>query len=123
MQYTHTHREDYSLPGTLALTATTKDHLHQMFTTHSTQLMMMLGLSIASPNDQFEKRVGREFASKRTLPVAATFKHFAIDHTKHVYSFEATMRVGFKDYAVLFDLTTVAESTGVKLVSAQILEK
>ncbi len=122
MQYAHTHREEFSLPGTLVLAGVTKDHLHQLFTGHCTQLMMQLGLSVTSPRDHFTKKIGREHANKRIAPVPASFVRLALDGTKHIYSFETSVTLGVRKYNVNFDITTLAESDSAKLISAYIYE-
>lgn len=121
MQYVHTHMNDHEGPkGTLALQPLTKDNLHNMFLTHSNQIMMNVGLSITSPSDAFIKSVGRTIADQRVVPRVVNLKEIRIDGTKHVYNFGLEIDVGFKKYYTYFRLVTVAESDYVKLISAGI---
>jgi hypothetical protein len=123
MLYAHTHQNDYFGPhATFALTPPAKSTLEECFKIHANQIIMLAGLSVVSKHDVFEKKIGREIAEQRVTTRVAEFTEIMIYGTKHVYKFVTKITVGFKEYKVHFDLTTVAESDEVKLIKCDVYE-
>ncbi len=121
MQFAHTHRK-WGTPGTLVVDLLTKDHLKQMFEQHADKIMMMIGLSITSPLDQFCKSTGRTIAIQRLSPQVASLDCVFQIGTKHIYHFNTELKLKHKTYHVNFHITTVAEHDEARLVHADIRE-
>lgn len=123
MLYAHTHKNDALGPNTtFAISPPTRTDLEKCFTMHANQLMVLAGLSVASKHDNFNKRTGRELAESRAVPRIAEFDSVTIFGTKHVYNFRTKIPVGFKEYIINFQLTTVAESEEVKLIQVDVYD-
>lgn len=74
-----------------------------------------------SAKDRFEKRVGREQAEKRMDIVKFRFDGITQDGTTHIYQFTTTTMVHDRGvYVVNMELTTVAESERVRLITGEI---
>jgi hypothetical protein len=121
MLYAHTNINDYYGPeGTFILEPPTKEELEICFKTHANKLMIIAGLSIKSKHDKFIKSVGREKAIQRKTTHIAELVSIQMAGTKHVYYFLSEIKIGHKEYAVHFALTTVFESEQVKLIKCSI---
>lgn len=121
--YAHTNNNDYFGPeGTFALLPPSKKDLHDCFLLHANQLMVMAGVSIKSKHDVFQKTTGRIKAEARVAPRVAELVKVDIHGTKHIYQFYLKTKIGFKDYTILYLLTTVAESDKVNLIKCEIYE-
>ena len=124
MEYAHTHNKGSdSVPGTLVLNLLTKDHLKQMLDQHANKMMMMIGLSICSSHDQFNKATGRTIAIKRLTPVIVDFHVMYQKGTKHIYHFTTELELKHKKYKIEFEVTSVLESDRVNLINATIFNK
>lgn len=114
------HRQHLVNPGTFAIDLPTKSDLHSLFFTHSTQLLMNIGVSQLSEKDQFNKKVGRELASKRMTSVVVRFLGVHTAGTKHVYQFNCKLPSPKKRDKQLIELklslATVAEADKVHIL-------
>lgn len=119
------HNTDFchALNGTLAIDVSDKAYLERIFSTHSTQGMFTLGISVMSKKDQFEKKVGREKALSRMTEIVCDLSNVSVDGTKHLYYFYTnSVKINDKNYHINFQLSTVAESDKVKLIYSYISE-
>lgn len=120
MLFAHTNNNFNNPKATFVLDPPTKQHLEECFKIHANQLMVLSGLSVASPRDRFVKSTGRQLAINRLAPRVAELETISIVGTKHVYNFGIKIPVGHKEYTVRYALTTIAESDKVNLISCEV---
>ena len=110
--------------GTIALENITKSDLHRLLAIHATQLMLRVGISIKSPLDEFNKKVGRTVSTNRMVPIVFDFQSLSPQGTKHIYSLQTkatlTCLSGKREYIIHIELSTVAESEQVKLIAGRL---
>lgn len=102
--------------GTIILDLPSIEVLNNLFQTHSTALLVMMGVARCHPKDQFVKKTGRELAQTRMLQSIAEFSNVQVRGTKHVYHFNCTTGKN----KVSFGLSTIAESKQVCLIYAKL---
>lgn len=93
--------------GTLAIELPSKKDLQELFSSHSTQLLMKVGKSKKHPKDAFNKKVGRTVSELKMVLIPVTFRNIDIKGVRHVFNFNGD---GFS-----FSLSTIAESPNVHL--------
>lgn len=124
IEYSHLNNSEWSLDGTVAVDLPTKEFLEkQLFLSHANQTMMLIGVSIKSKKDQYNKKQGRELSTKRLAPIVVELASVTMSGTKHEYFFYTNnLQFDNRKYHLHFTLTTVAESEHVHLITSY-LEK
>lgn len=123
--YVHQNKPNSNTKGTLALDIPSKLDLERLFSLHGNQLLVNIGVTIKSPKDPFNRKIGREQALKNQDKWPADLLNIVQYGTKHVYNFGLMIKhkreYGTQERLVRFSLTTVAESDAVKIVAGDIL--
>lgn len=121
IQYSHNRKDSHGIDATLAIDVPTKEFLTHFFLTHSNKSMFLAGIAIKGKKDSFERKKGREAAEKRMIPLVFDLDMITQEGTRHIYDFYTNQaKVANKTYHVRIRLTTVAESTKVKLIGSHI---
>lgn len=120
LEFSH-NQEDWCVHGTLAVELPTKRDLENIFMTHSNKTLLRVGVSIKSPKDNFEKKVGRDVATKRLAPVGFTLDHIVQEGTTHLFCFTSeNLELNGVNYYLSVCFTTVAESEKVRMIQGDI---
>ncbi len=125
MQYRHCRQGEFfsELDATVAIIAPTREDLERVFLSHSTQTLMQIGVTVKCPKDQFVKRDGRGAAVQNMIVQLVEFKGVVQSKLKHVYQFSADILHNKRAYELDICISTIAESSNVRLLDACIRRK
>lgn len=88
---------------------------------HSTDILLSVGLSIKSDKDVFNKKIGRQVSTSNVKPTPCSFISLYVNGTKHIYNFTVkNYEHNSKKYNINFYCTTVKESDNIWLVDGAV---
>jgi len=124
MQFYHTTHQAL-LISTIAIEFPKKEFFEEvLIKSHATDILLPVGISIKSPKDVFNKKIGREVALTNLKAVPCTFTRMYTKGMKHIYNFEIlNYAYKGKKYNLHISCTTVKESDAIWLIDGGICVK
>lgn len=121
--YIHQNSENHSRKGTIALDIPKKDNLNTLFTTHSNQTLILMGIAQLHPNDRFEKKIGRNVATSNISWLVVNLSSIEIRGISHIFHFNAAIKDNKDEnntVEVRFGLSTIKETDEVRLLYGEL---
>lgn len=119
MQFFH---YNWTPESTIAIEFPTKVFFEDsLIKSHSTDILLPVGLSIKSDKDIFNKKIGRQVSTSNIKSIPCSFISLYIKGTKHIYKFRIEKyEHNGKKYNINFSCTTVKESDNIWLVDGAV---